>query len=122
MLFFNNQDPAIEFSRAKCYATKSKALLHTVNFHYWQLLDHFYKLYFFYFPQALSDSKNSLPKYKQKLILWLKNKTKQTNKTQSNIMILLQQIGKLKCLCNSVICLNSAFTLPFLYLKLQTAF
>lgn len=65
----------------------------------------------FCFPQTLSDGKNSLPKYQQKLL------KKQINKNQSNIMILLQQVRKSKCLCDSVICLTSiclhfAFALP----------
>lgn len=54
----------------------------------------FDKLYFFCFPQTPSDGKKSLPKYQQQLILWLKTKPKQTNRNQSNTVILVLQIGK----------------------------
>lgn len=80
----------------------------------------FDKLYFFCFPQTPSDGKKkSLPKYQQQLILWLKTKPNQTNRNQSNIMILVQQIGKLNV---SVIqwfaWAVSVPTVPFLYLQL----
>lgn len=46
-------------------------------------------------PDTIRWQKKSLPKYQQQLILWLKNKTKQTNRNLANIMILVQQMGKL---------------------------
>lgn len=87
----------LSFPEKKCYATKNKALevLHTVNFHYWQPLNYLTSCTFFAFPRHHQMAKKSLPKYQQQLILWLKTKSKQTNRNQSNIMILVQQTGKL---------------------------
>lgn len=42
MLFLNTQDPAIEFSRAKCYATKNKALFYT---HWISIIDNYWIIF-----------------------------------------------------------------------------
>lgn len=102
-----------------CYKEQGTGSFTYSEFSLLTISELFDKLYLFCFAQSPSDGKKSLPKYQQQLILWLKNKTKQTNRNQSNVMVLVQQIGKLNV---SVIqwfaWAVSVPTLPFLYLQL----